>query len=276
MDSSSERVVGTYPLSIATSLAIEGIMGTHPDTPVGKHRLDEFKNLWVNLKTLYRNFYNAMDREWVDMIGVADQAVHFSQEMDQLVKVVRSESGGMTGVKFYLPDYDKVGRRFKHALMRTDSTPKQQAYAKAMVGVIGEVLKQRKEEVMVTSDVITIQQAEKALMLTHYPLDLTTTAFFSVALLESHTGVVKTREQWYTKYYNGKDLTSMPFSAALLSIFGDNDMFRPMPIQYRKALLALAEKYRWSFATTRDKIVYGLNSLPDKFLAEQLKAWTSL
>lgn len=275
MASSSERMVGAYPLSIATSLAIEGIMGVHPDTPIGKHSLGDFKNLWVNLKTLYRNFYNANDREIIDSISVDDQAVYFSQEMEQLRKVVQSESAGETGVKFYLPNYDKVAKRYRHALMRTDSTPKQLAYASAMVGTINQILDHHKDDITIVSDVLVDPRQEKALMLSHYPLDLTTRAFQSLALLESHTGVVKTRELWYTKYYNGKELTSMPFMASLLTIFGDNDMFRPMPIQYRRALIGLAEKYRWSFATTKDKIFYGLNTLPDKFLAEQLKLWIS-
>lgn len=275
MASSSERVVGQYPLSIATSLAIEGITGIHPDNQLGKHSLNDFKNLWVNLKTLYRNFYNAMDREFVDRVSVEDQALYFDQEMDALRKVVQTESGGVTGVKFYLPDYDKVGKRFKHAVMRTDTTPKQLAYASAMVGTINQILEHRKDEILLTSDVILEHHPEKALMMTHFPLDLSTRAFLSLALLESHTGLVKTRELWYTKYYNGKELTSMPFMASMLSIFGDNDMFRPMPIQYRRALIGLAEKYRWSFATTKDKIMYGLNTLPDKLMAEQLKLWVN-
>jgi hypothetical protein len=40
----SERPTGHYPLSIATSLAIEGAMGIHPDNPVGKYMLKDFVN----------------------------------------------------------------------------------------------------------------------------------------------------------------------------------------------------------------------------------------
>lgn len=275
MASSSERILGQYPLSIATSLAIEGAMGIHPDTPVGKHSLLDFNGLWVNLKTLYRNFYNAHDKESIAMISVEDQAVYFSQEMDSLINVVGSESAGSTKVHFYLPDYDKVGRRYRHALMRVDHTPKQLAYASDMVGVIGQVLESRKEEITIVSDVLIEPVGGKALMLTHYPIDLTTRVFGSLALLESYTGIIKTKEMWYTKYYNGKDMVSMPFMASLLSIFGDNDMFRPMPIQYRRALIELSEKYRWNFLTTKDKIFYGLSTLKDKMLAEQLRLWIS-
>lgn len=273
MISSSERILGQYPLSIATSLAIEGIMGIHPDVPIGKHSLSDFDTVWVNLKTLYRNFYNAHDKEYVSTISIDDQALYFSQEMDDIKKVITSESENRTKVRFYLPDYDKVSRRYRHALMRTDHTPKQLAYANAMVGVIKLILEQRKDEVMLTSDIILEQVGGKVLMITHYPLDLTTRAFNSIALLESHTGIVKTKEMWYTKYYNGKDLVGMPFMASLLSIFGDNDMFRPMPIQYRRNLLELSEKYHWNFLTTKDKILYGLSTLKDKMLAEQLRLW---
>lgn len=275
MNSSSERILGQYPLSIATSLAIEGIMGVHPDNPVGKHALQDFDTVWVNLKTLYRNFYNAHDKEFVDKISAEEQALYLSQEMDSLKTVVSSESDKRTKVRFYLPDYDKVSRRYRHALMRVDHTPKQLAFANAMVAVIKLILEHRKDEIMLTSDVIVDQIGGRVLMITHYPLDLTTRAFNVVALLESHTGIVKTREMWYTKYYNGKELVGIPFTAALLSIFGDNDMFRPMPIQYRRTLIELSEKYHWNFLTTKDKILYGLSTLKDKMLSEQLRLWIS-
>lgn len=275
MASSSERTLGQYPLSIATSLAIEGIMGIHPDTPIGKYALSDFATVWVNLKTLYRNFYNAHDKETIGYIAPEDQAVFFSQEMDALTTVIGSESAGATAVRFYLPDYDKVGKRFRHALMRVDHTPKQLAYASAMIGTINQILASRREDIHLTSDVIVEPFGGKVLMITHYPLDLTTRSFNAIGLLESHTGLVKTKEMWYTKYYNGKDLVAMPFMASLLSIFGDNDMFRPMPIQYRRALIELSEKYRWNFLTTKDKIFYGLSTLKDKMLAEQLRLWIS-
>lgn len=273
MQSPADRAVGSYPLSIATSLAIEGSMGVHPDHPAGKHLLADFDELWVNLKTLFRNYYNAQGRDNYAGASLDEHTSFFGMEMNNLESVVRSESHGKTSVVFYLSDYIHVKSRFPHALMRLDTTDNQLAYTQSMVAVINQILLDRKEQIKIYPDLITEASVKKALLLTHYPIDLTTSSFVRSALLESHTGNIKTKEQWYTKLYNGKELSAIPFTQGTLSIFGDNEMFRPMPIQYRKALIDLSKQYRWSFATTRDKILYGLNTLKDRYMAEQLKMW---
>lgn len=273
MQSPADRVTGSYPISVATSLALEGSLGVHPDHPAGKHLLTDFDELWVNLKTLFRNYYNAQGRENFFACNIEEEIEHFGIEMNNLMSVVKAESQGKVSVVFYLPDYSSVKRRFPHALLRTDTTDNQLAYTSSMVSVINNILLERKDQIKIYTDLITENSAKKALLLTHFPIDLTTSSFPRLALLESHTGNIKTKESWYTKLYNGKDLSSIPFNQGTLAIFGDNEMFRPLPIQYRKALIELSKQYRWSFATTRDKVLYGLNTLKDRYMAEQLKTW---
>ena len=69
----------------------------------------------------------------------------------------------------------------------------------------------------------------------------------------------------------------IPFNEGFLSIFGDNQLFRPIGAAYRNNLIELGKKYNWSFTTSREKVNYGLDSLKDRFLAEnlrlQLKHW---
>ncbi len=273
MQSPADRAVGSYPLSIATSLAIEGAMGVHPDHPAGKYLLSDFEELWVNLKTLFRNYYNAQGRDNFAAVPLDEHVSFLNMEINNLESVVRAESYGKTAPVFYLPDYANVASRFPHALLRKDTTDIQTAYTESMIAVIDQILLDRKEQIKIYPDLITEASVKKALLFTHYPIDLTTTSFVRSALLESHTGNIKTKEHWHTKLYNGKELSSIPFTQGTLSIFGDTEMFRPMPIQYRKALIDLSKQYRWSFATTRDKILYGLNTLKDRYMAEQLKMW---
>ena len=52
---------GTHPLSIATSLAFEGLSGNHPDNPTEEDLTGQYRQLWINVKTLYRNIYNASE-----------------------------------------------------------------------------------------------------------------------------------------------------------------------------------------------------------------------
>lgn len=273
MQSPADRAVGSYPLSISTSLAIEGGLGVHPDHPAGKYLLTDFEELWVNVKTLFRNYYNAQGRENFAATDLQEEVDHFNTEINNLISVVKMETEGKVNVVLYLPDYNKVKTKFPHALLRTDTTDIQRAYTDSMVAVINQVLLDRKEQIKIYADLIKENSSKKALLLTHFPIDLTTTSFPRLALLESHTGNIKTKESWHTKLYNGKELSAIPLTQGTLTIFGDSEMFRPLPIQYRKALIDLSKQYRWSFATTKDKILYGLNTLKDRYMAEQLKMW---
>lgn len=267
----SERVVGYFPLSIATSLAIEGAVGIHPDHPAGPKLMKDFTGHWANVKTLFRNYYEAIGKENIPDISDKDLIDSFRHELDTYVEISEEQGNHKFKTKLYCPDYIGLQQRFPHAILRVDSTPNQVLYAKTMKKVLGEIIKNEKELLKLFPLLITGSVPENALLLTHYPYDLLTKAFENQSLLESHTGNIKDRSKWYTKLYNGKDLPMIPFREGFLSIFGDNQLFRPIGMTYRKTLIDLGTQYNWSFATSLDKVNYGLNQIKDKFLAEQLR-----
>lgn len=271
----SERETGTYPLSISTSLAIQGAMGTHPDRPAGKYLLGDFNNLRANLKSLFKNYYEAIGKDNVPLIDAGDLINSFYQELTTYRDIVKSESGGKIQPEFYVCDYLGLKQRMPHAMLRTDSTAPQQLYAKTLKLVLGEILKQDKDIAKIHK--LKIEEPEKVtgktLIHTHLPYDLFSKSFDNMMLLESHTGAIKDKSMWYTKYYRGQELVQIPFREDMLAIFGDSYMFSPLSQVYRKTLMELAAKYGWHFATTRAMIVYGLESLKDKHLGEKLKQY---
>jgi hypothetical protein len=269
----SERATGYFPLSIATSLAVEGAIGIHPDHPAGPKVLKDFSAHWVNVKTLFRNYYESIGRDHIPDVAQKDLIDSFRHELDTYKEIADEQSQGQFKTVLYCPDYIGLERRFPHALLRVDSTPNQILFAKSLATVLGEIIKNEKELIKLYPLKITDEQVGNTVMLTHYPFDLTSKAFPALSLLESHTGNIKDKSMWYTKLYNGKDLPMIPFREGFLSIFGDNQLFRPIGGTYRKTLIELGTKYHWSFATSQDKINYGLNSLSDKFLAEKLRLY---
>lgn len=273
MASAAEREVGHFPLSIATSLAFEGALGIHPDRESDGKQLSQYPQLWVNVKTAFRNYYNAIGRDNIPGIELPELIQTFYLELEQIRSVASEQTNGKMVTVFYLCDYIGLDRKFRHALIRKDTTENQVLYTKTMTAVLSQILKMDAEMVKIYKLKIDKDATGKALMLTHVPYDLTTREFNTLALLESHTGAIKERNQWYTKYYNGKDLPMIPFREDFLPIFGDSETFKPLPMVYRKALIELGVKYNWSFATTKDKILYGLNSMKDKFLADTLKQY---
>lgn len=269
--SPGERTVGYFPLSIATSLAVEGGIGKHPDHPAGPKLLKDFNHHLINAKTLFRNYYEAIGKDNIPSVDTKSLIDDFRLEIDQYLTITKEQSNNSFTPQLYSSDYLGLDTRFRHAMLRVDSTPNQVLYSKTLNLVLGEIIKNEKELIELFPLKITTTQRDKTLVLTHIPYDLTSDLGRSTALLESHTGVIKDRSRWYTKYYNGKELATIPFNEAMLAIFGDSQTFRPIGGAYRRTLIELSQKYNWSFATTRERVLFSIDSLKDRFMADNLK-----
>ena len=268
----SDRVFGQYPLSIATSLAIEGAMGIHPDKPEQtKVLLPTYNVVWVNLKTIFRNLYQAVPREVVQDVSAQEFIDAFTSEIDQLKRVISVETASKTDVVLYVSDYAGMGQKYRHAILRGDATPIQLAYTSQMVHTLAAYIRSHPTEVKRYTLKILDVEARRSLMLTHYAYDLLARGFTHMSLLESHTGTIKNKHLWYTKYLNGKELSNIPFTEAFIQVFGDNEHFRPWPIKARKEILAIAEQYNWSQVTTPDKVKYGISKLQDPLLRDTFR-----
>lgn len=267
----AQRVTGAYPLSIATSLAIEALAGTHPDLPPPAHPpIQDYQAIWVNLRTIFRNLYNAVERD-------DQQGVHFSSfseamisEMEVMVEAIQSLQSTVR-VFFYVNNYPDLVRRYPHAQFRTDNTPNQKHYAAMMVSALEHTMREAKKVMkappLFFQGDLRSEQPLKSLIMTHYAWDLTSAQHIGEAdLIESHTGRIKPPAQWYTKYYQGKDYPMIPFRRGFLPIFGDDTLFKPFPKASRETIVSLAVKYNWSNVTSTDRLRFCLDQLDDKFL----------
>jgi hypothetical protein len=273
----ANRVVGQYPLSIPTSLAIEAANGIHPDIVSKDIPIAKYQELWVNLRTLFRNFMGSLDKNVAAGIDFTEVAAALSDEMDNITNIIGDSSKQGTRVIFYVSNY-KFTNQYKHGVPRVDTTPGQKEYT-ALQNAVLKVLINTDTSVMEARDLrlfdlkITPLIKTSALFLTHYPFDILSHNNFSkFSLLESHTGAIKNEGQWYTKYYNGKELAMIPFRDDFIQIFGDAESFRPMAHNVRKELIELATHYKWSSVTTKDKIIYSLNQMRNHFLRDTIKS----
>lgn len=269
----ANRAVGQYPLSIATSLAIESANGIHPEIIVDKPPILKYQELWVNVRTLFRNFMGSLDKIAVKGVTPAEISDALVLEMEQITSIIRDSSQGRCQVVYYVSNYADLESKYRHALIRRDNTDKQKEYTLIQTQTIEYLLKHVEPGKIMgfTLKLKPVQQA-KALILTHYAYDLLSSkAFGELTLLESHTGAIKERAQWYTKYYDGKALTMIPFREDFIQVFGDAETFRPQPSSWKKELIDLATKYNWNAVTTRDKIVYGLDTIKDPYMRTIIK-----
>lgn len=266
----ADRVMGRFPLSIATSLAIEGAIGEHEEHPTGKNELVLYNQIWVNIKTIFRNLYNSVDRELIETVPHVALYEQIEVETDQFRRIIESETQGQMDVIFYVSDYAGMERAYPYAHLRGDTTPLQKTYTSAMIGSLAPYVRNHQDDLKTFRLKISGSPVGKTMILTHYALDLTAKGFKELVLLESHTGTVKHRNQWYTKYLNGSTIPTIPFNEGFMQVFGDKEHFRPMSIGIRKAILNLAEERNWSQVTTLEKIKFDIDLMKDHFLKDNL------
>lgn len=271
----AERAVGAYPISIATSLAIESACGEHPDIPVNRAPILDYPELWINIRTLFRNLMGALDKNTAAEVISPDLSATILEEMELINSIIQEHTNGRTKVVYYISNYKFPPNTYRLGVLRMDSTMKQKEYTAIQNQTLEILLQWSKAG---TCNIVGFDLKLKpvgqpvAMIITHYAFDLLShSAFGKLALLESHTGKIKMRAQWYTKYLNGKELAMIPFRDDMIQLFGDSETFRPGDPKLRKEVIEIATKYNWSAVTTLDKIRYGINQIQDPYHREILK-----
>ena len=271
------RVTGTYPLSIATSVAIEALTtpvkkGDTTELPISK-----YSHFWINLRTLARNIITAVGTDNRNQLTANDIESALYTEMAFIEEEVKRHNPEIK-VIYYGSDLDLT--LYPFCIKRKHTAPVKALVESLIVSSIAKVLKHFKNNPTDRYELLHFRNKLKpnklppqtAIILTHIAFDLVAYKDFkSLTLIESHTGAIKERSEWYTKYYDGEKLSRLPFNEKLLQIFGDKESFSPLDPNLREAILKVAEKYRWTPLTTEDKINYGINSMSNRFFIDFFK-----
>ena len=255
------RETGKYPISIATSLAMEGLFGIHDNIPPQPTLpVTNCDVVAVNARTLVRNILGSHDKANSQFISVEYVVRLLLDEILTIKNILEIETQGRVQALMYIPSYKFLKIRYRNAIIKEPTTEKQIAANKFEEDCIALLLK-RQGDIHVSFCVvdldITFNKDPRVFLITHLPIDLLHCKDVkSVALLESHTGIVKYSNQWYTKLKNGKDLYRIPFDVMSIQFFGDSGgMFVPYENKMRKVLLEIAEKNQWTQLTSKNKIV---------------------
>ena len=276
--------MSAFPLSIATSLAFESLF-QGPNPPFDPSRpipqrinLGEYEFFYCNLSTLFRNIMGSLTKE--DAAGVLprEMADVLYQEIELIASLLKVEGHNTTKPIFYISDYSSLESKYashSDVSFRRDNTDGQKHYAEQERDTFRLMVKENQNSGLITLEkaIIVPKGKPKALLLSHVAYDLVSAKNFrELHLLESHSGVLKKPNQWYTKYYGGKDLVMIPFLEGLLPVFGDSTIFRPMGIRIRKEIVELAEAKNWTAVTTRTKVIDDLKTMKNHFLGETIRA----
>lgn len=251
-----ERETGQYPLTIGTSLALEGAIGIHPDNPDPSPAIGNVKALWVNVKTVIRNLINALPTELRGRCLPQDLWEVVYEDLMVIPNVVTDATGGRVGVHFYYTTHRSLKSRFPGAILKEPKTELQHFLQNLEEYTLKLVLENNQHLQISEFDFELLGRWPASLILTHQPVDLLSRYNFDrLLLLESHTGKVKGAGEWNTKLQNGKELVNIPFNKLTLQIFGDSGgTFVGLRSSVRKEVIALATRWGWTSVTTVDKV----------------------
>lgn len=268
---------GLLPVSMGISLSLERLNGVgvkhdeHPLTDIERKMLEDSTHLYVNLRTLYRSVFSALDEL---SVRPEDMALTLQQEVESLFLLL----DGMVDFKLkpviYFPTYEGLGRFLPKARLNQATTDLQK---KRLQLEIDTYAKASKELISLVQqcDVLLEEDLPPCLMLTHYPVDLLKVGHDNhIALLESNTGAIKGRPLFSTKLVKDRAQAAfLPFNKMTLTVFGDqNKLIRAYATSPKKALLEIAQRNRWNSMTTPDRIRQTLSNERDVLFARELKS----
>lgn len=251
------RAMGQYPISVPTSLAIEAALGELPESPSPEVPILQRDLIMVHVRTMIRNMIGSVETDNKTKLTEYTIAEAISNEIRTIETLISEKTDGRCRTLIYHCSYADLLRKFTKAILKSPSTPGQRTYA-AMEHTVCKLL----EDEFVAGSTIERYNREfpetdsKALLVTHYPIDLLQRyKFAAMSLLESHTGAIKPPMLWNTKLYNGKELEILPFDRMTLQMFGDGVTFTPMNIKVRKRVYNIAVKKQWTPATTKEYVI---------------------
>lgn len=232
----TQRPQSGFPVSIATGLALETIFEPTqevydparvvPDKPDPNLYTDYL----FNISTLARNLITSVPYSQLLSCSSKDITETLIEEIDYLKTLFQMHDKRL---HFYISSYAYAKQTYPDKLRK--ATTQQQIYSYSLVEDCIKVAKKLPTTLTFSKD-ISLPQGPSTLLLSHVPWDLLSYSKFKrLDLLESHTGIIKTRKDWNSKYYKvpDKDMSFLPFMEYLLTTFGDHVMFKPAPLKER-------------------------------------------
>lgn len=271
------RTLGQFPISISTSLAFEGLFGIHEDHPTPVNQPAPwvgYEFLHMNVRTFIRNCFTCMPAEEAYKCNSHEVALIIAEEITIIKRLLKDKiTDKRFQFAFYLPSYENLQKVFPRATLRGVSTEKQKYYADLEDTVIKLLLKNPVLESVIRESIQirTTLGRGRALMLTHYPIDVLTARYKGFEVLESHTGRIKKQHQLTNKLKTAKD-KNLPFDVMTLQMFGDSaDLFKPADLKVRRVLLKIADKFNWNETTTEDRIKANIDMMNEPHLLEYVR-----
>lgn len=258
------RATSSFPLSIGTALAFESLFdGRENVYDTSRERparvvLSKYQTCYINIETLIRNILQSVPSNVFIKTEKRELYDTLLQEIETLFSLFATEGQGIIQPVFYHATYKSIRKHPPHSSCRLRvPTNDGQKHTEALTKLVVDKLTKEWKQLLVIDDQLKSPGREASLILTHIPHDLISHKNFNrLDLLESHTGKVKERFEWASKYHpvGDRPMDHLPFHRKLLWVFGDKHLIQPMPISMRRELLRVADEREWTPFTTLEKV----------------------
>jgi len=257
----SLKVVGELPLAIPTSIALETFFlkdKSQQDKTKAYHDISYYKTAYINVWTLIRNILSAIGGNDIRYDNsLTPILTEMLAEEIRIILGLFKELAPNTSPFFFTSTYSQVLTDNKLVgRLRVTTSEKQKAINKITLQVIKDVVNQF--TILQTNDLVPVNNRMTGIMLSHIAYDLLAYSNFQdLHLLESHTGVIKRRHEWNTKYVKipKEDMSRLPFNKTLLMNFGDSILIKPIAIKDRKAIIQLGKSRKWQPLMSEQKVI---------------------
>lgn len=275
----TNRAVSGFPLSIGTGLALETLFDTvqpvydEERKILNRVEINKYKVFYINIFTLYRNMVGSIPTQDVSNVAHQHYAEALYSEIEFIKNLLINGTEQIIPV-FYICKHEDVYKGLhKIVVPYKDNTEKQ----KRFTGNFVMAMKDLKTYITFDEhkDGLKSINSDKSLILSHVPRDLLIySQVHKLDLLESHTGILKSRNLWYSKYHPiaGRDMSILPFQRKLWMVFGDKILIHPADLKFSRMIHDIAQANRWTSMTTPDKVMFDLDKdLKDRYLFDVFK-----
>lgn len=265
------RTMTSFGVSIGTGLMLEALFKPttdryDPDRPLPeKVDLTRYDGWVFNIYTLIRNILGSLStRVELTPLVIEEVLKTVREEIYSIKTLFLSSSSKDDYFKLLIPKYDILVKKFNKNKNINIGYINKNLQA---INLFKNHLKQIKLDNFIveptTGYKIESRLVKNHLITTHYILDLLHSN--NISILESHTGVIKDSHMWYTKYppVGKEDLSNLPMLDILIYILGDGHLVRGFNYKTKSMVLEIANKKRWSYLTTRLKVVNDLRAIKD-------------
>lgn len=278
----ANRTVSSFPISIGTALALESIFPPRispydPERPIPSNiNLNNYQSIYINLATLFRNLQGSIDKQVFISVSDAELVEGMLADIEMIDSLFAVEGRGICKPIYYFCDYKEyyTSHKYQNIIFRHDHTEIQKFATRRLMSTVNAMLKADDRFLKLDSK-IHPESRHNALIITHFPVDLLNyKRFEKLSLLESHTGKLKDRFEWNSKYASvpNENISILPFLKKLLLVFGDRVMIQPSDLKLRRLIMETAKNRHWTPMTTLDKVNLDLSlDIKEPYVLKVLK-----